>query len=667
MAAVVLEQDGKAEAEDKMSSELKRLGDEYARKHPQREVKAREEECSNTGFEVLSVAPGFLDHCVSTYREWHRIDPSDSRYLVPEVAALTMNLDLEEARKEILQEETIEKITSILQNRIAFNESTIDLMETQKPEVVGKYLERVYGLRISASSRHYHDAVIEMTEKITRECSSNITAYNKMLLKVKNLKESISLAPFSLEVLYDYMFVNRHALKEWSLVSIFGKGSKRNIKAVEQLGKSKVAYEAIHIERIIKILKPFLSPFYHLFKEKFFKNEQWLDTLNTEVLWCYASEAAEMPNKISLSIANIDVSSLTEHDDVVLVNDCRYLLKEHRNLDHRFNVFLESFRKPLPVGITESTMLLMTLSARKEFFYAYNEQIIKFRNLESKINELLLKLEKQKLEIAAEKRISTVAVVASASVETSPSLVHSTDLVLAERRMREQEILDRKQQREEAEQFRHAQELLNHKRRQAEQNQRYREAVEERRAEKEREKLASEKKEGNEKKEEAELSDSEVVQLVHLSQVVRRHQTVFSAIFGEGDFDCSSFEVFTKALFTGSVLDKPRNLFKFNGSSHFKALIPNTKVFWDKDRGQYKLSRQQMTKIDSWRFHGTDDNEIFTKKGRERCRDGFINAGITPERLKRAEFLHAVRSAAASAATAAATASAPAAATACRR
>lgn len=190
--------------------------------------------------------------------------------------------------------------------------------------------------------------------------------------------------------------------------------------------------------------------------------------------------------------------------------------------------------------------------------------------------------------------------------------------------------------------------------------------------------------EDKEKKESDELQEFEAIQLLHVHQKIKDHYTTLQDLFDGKNVNFKDLE--SLVLSVSKDLIKPEkfvgfNLIKFPGSSHFRAYIPNTHKDWKKamltlnrreqgggrEQGGvaqelrqelrqglkqelrpgyvqqedptllFKLTPRQMSTINGW-DHSREMHSggALSLKAIKRIREGWIKAGITPDRIIKA-------------------------------
>ncbi len=593
-----------------------------------------QEECI-TGFERATPVVPVFDHWVKTYEAWNKREgakPTDPKYLDPRAAAAALHLDSEAVRRE----EVIMSIRSIIETRMAWNEATLDYFQNKpllKNTEFEKYLKDVYGIT-QKMGPSFSPAIQFNDEGLIEMARSNIAGYQEVLTNFDGILYEDT---FCLEMAYDLLFSFYLQMK---------KAAPRLL--IEEMETRKTAYEAGNYKAFLEILKPFISPNYKKFKERFFTKE------------------GAVPIEETVKVFNAYFKELLDENTVVasfVQENAKYCLESSylENLRKIRDEYLKYSEKvktdPSKIAKNDPDRAYKLFRLRKEIFYDCYDNAIQVKNIKEKLKETVAakvaeEKAKRKAEEAAKKTTQKAKVVVHK--KSVPEIPPAVDLdsssipLFGENRQKDQEKLERIMQ-----DF----QVIQRRERDAEKVRAYNEFVDRQRAinrqiETEKRKLSIKlsmrRSERKEEKESAEMDSIEVERLLHLNHAIKAHQIVFDAIFDGGDFTCTQLESFIKALFANFV-DKPSNLFEFNGSSHFKAFVPNTNVSWDKNTaGLYTISRSQMSKIDSWRFHGGDRMEIFTKKGRKKVLDGFIHAGITPERLRRAMEFNTIRVASAS-------------------
>lgn len=138
-----------------------------------------------------------------------------------------------------------------------------------------------------------------------------------------------------------------------------------------------------------------------------------------------------------------------------------------------------------------------------------------------------------------------------------------------------------------------------------------------------------------------ELKPFEVAQLDYIVRKMdKNHLSTFEAIFAGEYVQINALENLLKAVSKGLMGDF--SCFKFNGSSHFTAYIPNTRKKWEEVRDQNKepyviTTQKEMSTIKGW-SHSRESHNHGELQPRvvKKCVAGFTRAGITPERIKRA-------------------------------
>src|SRR4029079_6410683 len=125
-----------------------------------------------------------------------------------------------------------------------------------------------------------------------------------------------------------------------------------------------------------------------------------------------------------------------------------------------------------------------------------------------------------------------------------------------------------------------------------------------------------------------------VDQLLMMVCLMGHYRKTLNAIFAEEKVELDVLETLVKRL-QGSL--------KYNESSHFSLLLPNTYKTWSKSKSEkeagecYVLSRRDMAKGGGWCPHGGMHNDgILSPLSLERCKEAFKRAGITPARIDRA-------------------------------
>lgn len=601
----------------------------------------------------------FLPHWQEYYKQRCLLDGLDDK--TARETALYLAKDLKEELKTAIESERIAELQAdALRQLIRIANERIDLNEELIAYINGAKSKQELQEVIKYLHKNYKRAIVSTEEFLLLKRDEFVGATESDLFFWKALKGNLTAdieAPLLFDHFYDIICANMEVLG----------GDKPQQKNDPQ-------FEAYHIEKMKKIIKPFLSPYYSDFHNVFIDSEgknkhlemTWKKHIEEKMLFCrerlrhFKEQLTEKDKIIFMSIDNPMFSLVTDMEKII--NDAELLPsqieKRAKNQNSQVNTVVDAEKKSYTetshqgLGSALAKAILkgqpvfaqQLYGVEKNFeignwhrviFYEmqkflkalhfierdfdlyrkeFNEQsrtVIFELSLETRGSEPLPDLKEETLT----SEIQTEAAVVVLTEQEKKALVEQNEKI---KRFKELQLARLNQWQKERQQ--ETAQLVD--------------AAEGRSLDIEQDPFDEE----IEIKETTELKNFEIAQLIYIAQKIKSNFHVLQAIFAGKPIKANQLENLIKAASKG--LKQDFSFFHFNGSSHFSAYIPNTHKQWQRvvkadDQEPYVLTAQkEMSTINGW-LHSRESHNSGDLQPRviKRCMEAFKRAGITPSRI----------------------------------